>query len=87
MSSATTGPRFTAGSPPGRDQSRKRVLGIDPSLRSTGVGVVERAGNVLRAIEYSRFILAPDEPISHCLREIENGIAEIILRTMPAAAA
>ncbi|MCX7591319.1 MAG: crossover junction endodeoxyribonuclease RuvC [Kiritimatiellae bacterium] len=76
-------------SPPcgGTGQGGRRVLGIDPSLRSTGVGVVESVGNTLRAVEFGRLSAARDEPVSTCLQRIQDGIAEVIVRTAPVAAA
>jgi len=60
-----------------------RVLGIDTSLRSTGVGVVESLAGKTLALEYGR-IHNPDRiALSECLRRIDGGIREIIARTRP----
>lgn len=64
-----------------------RVLGIDTSLRSTGVGVVESLAGKSLALEYGR-IHNPDRIcLSECLRRIDGGIREIIGRTKPELAA
>ncbi|MFO7869952.1 MAG: crossover junction endodeoxyribonuclease RuvC [Kiritimatiellia bacterium] len=64
-----------------------RVLGIDTSLRSTGIGVVEAEGNCLRAVT-RRTIKAPrDRPVSECLRRLNEGIAEVIETTAAEEAA
>ena len=64
-----------------------RVLGIDTSLRSTGVGVVEARGSALVAVEHGR-IHNPDRlMLSECLRRLDEGIREIISRTRPEVAA
>ena len=47
-----------------------RVLGIDTSLRSTGIAVVEAQGNRLRAVEYSAIRIPASEPLSECLRHL-----------------
>lgn len=64
-----------------------RVLGIDTSLRSTGVGVVESLAGRMIAVEYGR-VHNPDRiPLSECLRRLDGGIREIIARTRPEVAA
>lgn len=64
-----------------------RVLGIDTSLRSTGVGVVETHGNRLVAVEQGR-IHNPDRLLlSECLRRLDAQIRDLIGRTRPDAAA
>lgn len=64
-----------------------RVLGIDTSLRSTGLGIVEARGSVLTAVEYGR-VHNPDRlPLSECLRRLDVAIRETIGRTRPEVAA
>jgi len=64
-----------------------RVLGIDASLRSTGVGVVEARGAGLSAIEYETLKAGRKAPLSECLRILYEGVSSIIERTDPVAAA
>jgi crossover junction endodeoxyribonuclease RuvC len=64
-----------------------RVLGIDTSLRSTGVAVVEACGSRLVAVEYGALKVPAGRPISECLRRIAEGIGDIIERTAPRAVA
>jgi crossover junction endodeoxyribonuclease RuvC len=60
-----------------------RVLGIDTSLRSTGVGVIESLAGKTVAIECGR-IHNPDRIcLSECLRRIDVGIRDLIQRTKP----
>jgi crossover junction endodeoxyribonuclease RuvC len=63
------------------------VLGIDTSLRSTGVAVVESAGSRLRAVKYGRLRAPAGIPLSACLKRLSAGIEEIIGSTGPQAAA
>ena len=64
-----------------------RVLGIDTSLRSTGIGVVEFLAGKTVAVEYGR-VHNPDRILlSECLRRLDGGIREIIARTHPEVAA
>jgi len=63
-----------------------RVLGIDTSLRSTGWGVVEAEGSILRCIDSGFLKTSPKWPHSACLKCIADGIDAIIAETHPVAA-
>ena len=60
-----------------------RVLGIDTSLRSTGVGVIESLAGRTVAVEYGRIHNSGRICLSECLRRIDGGIREVIQRTKP----
>jgi crossover junction endodeoxyribonuclease RuvC len=60
-----------------------RVLGIDTSLRSTGIGVVEAQGNSLRSVDFGFLKTSPKWRHSECLKCIAEGIEDIIARTTP----
>lgn len=64
-----------------------RILGIDTSLRSTGVGIVEVHGSELRAIAYGRILNKPKVPHSLCLENIFNSITDLIDEHKPTCAA
>lgn len=64
-----------------------RILGIDTSLRSSGVGIVEARGSELRAVVYGRIRNKPSEPHSRCLENIFNSITELIEEHQPNCAA
>jgi len=64
-----------------------RILGIDTSLRSTGVGVVEASGDKLSVVEYGTLKIPAKKHVSECLRLLYNNITEIIERTTPNAVA
>lgn len=64
-----------------------RILGIDTSLRSTGVGIIEVKGSALRAVAYGRIRNKPDEPHSRCLENIFDSITELIEEHAPDCAA
>jgi crossover junction endodeoxyribonuclease RuvC len=64
-----------------------RVLGIDTSLRSTGVAVVESRGTALAAVEYDTLRIPAAASLSECLRRLADGIGETIGRTAPDAVA
>ncbi len=64
-----------------------RVLGIDTSLRSTGIGVVEAVGSSLRCIDCGFLKTTPKWLHSQCLLHIAEGIEDIIKTTAPTAVA
>ncbi|MCF7849438.1 MAG: crossover junction endodeoxyribonuclease RuvC [Kiritimatiellales bacterium] len=64
-----------------------RILGIDTSLRSTGVGIIEARGSELRAVAYGRIKNPPKTPHSQCLENIFNTITDLIEEHKPACAA
>ncbi len=64
-----------------------RILGIDTSLRSTGVGIVEASGSEMRAIAYGRIRNKPSDPHSKCLENIYDSITELIEAHRPDCAA
>lgn len=64
-----------------------RILGIDTSLRSTGVGIVEACGTQLRAVAYGRIRNKPTAPHSVCLQNIFSSISELIREHAPDCAA
>jgi crossover junction endodeoxyribonuclease RuvC len=61
-----------------------RILGIDPALRTTGYGVIERSAKRVRLIEAG--VVAPrnGDALEVRLRELHAAIAEIIEQTHPA---
>lgn len=69
------------------DSSAFRVLGLDTSLRSTGVGVVEAKGSRLRPVDQGAVKISPKAPLSECLARLDAGIRGIIKHTHPDAAA
>jgi len=63
------------------------VLGIDTSLRSTGIGVVHAQGNQLTLNEYGLIRAPASRPLSQCLQILHQDITECIARTTPQVAA
>ncbi len=64
-----------------------RILGIDTSLRSTGVGIIETCGTDLHAIAYGSIRNKPQVPHSECLRHIFASLSELIEQHHPDCAA
>ena len=64
-----------------------RILGIDTSLRSTGVGLVERQGSGWRLVEAVTLSIPASRPLSHCLCEIDCGLSAFIQAHRPDVAA
>lgn len=65
----------------------KVILGVDTSLRGTGLGVVETAGSKFSYIASRRLKMPAKLRVSECLRQIREGILEVIDETQPAAVA
>ena len=55
-----------------------RILGVDPSLRSTGYGIVEVAGIQFTAITHGQIKNPPSLLPSRCLVRIGDAIAQLI---------
>jgi len=64
-----------------------RVLGIDPSLRSTGFGIVEEEAGRLVPVAYGVIKPAAKNPLHLKLAEIKNELEELIRTYGPAEAA
>jgi crossover junction endodeoxyribonuclease RuvC len=63
------------------------IFGLDPSLRSTGYGVVQAEGRELRAIAFG-VIKNPDKIIhSRCLETIHREVAALLAQYRPDCAA
>ena len=64
-----------------------RVIGIDTSLRSTGLGIVEARGSVLTVVEQGR-VHNPDAlPLSACLHRLDTAMRDALARVRPDVAA
>jgi crossover junction endodeoxyribonuclease RuvC len=64
------------------------ILGIDPGTALTGYGVVERsAGGTLHLAECGVIRTSPRSPLSRRLREIFEGVTELMDRHRPDAVA
>lgn len=64
-----------------------RVLGIDTSLRSTGVGILDAAGSRMVPVYYGTIKNPPSRPLSACLVHLEDEIAKLIAEHQPQAVA
>jgi len=65
-----------------------RIMGMDMSLRSSGIAVIEMSGAAgLEACEYHVIKNPPARPHSECLKNIFGGVSEILQRCGPQVAA
>lgn len=64
-----------------------RILGIDTSLRSSGVAVLEADGSKMRALVYGRIHNKPALLHSNCLAEIHRQVDGLISEFNPDEAA
>ena len=60
-----------------------RILGIDPGLRITGFGVIDKNGNQLSYVTSGR-IRTPDAALDSRLKAILDGLGEVITGHRPA---
>ena len=67
--------------------SAVRVLGIDTSLRSTGVGVLDAAGSRMTPVWYGTIKNPPGRPLSECLLHLQDEIDRLIREHEPQAVA
>ena len=67
--------------------SGQRILGVDTSLRSSGVGIIEVRGHELLAVAYGRIHNRPAELHSQCLWNIFKEVSALIDKHEPACAA
>jgi crossover junction endodeoxyribonuclease RuvC len=64
------------------------VLGVDPGTAVTGYGIVEKAvDGTLRLVECGVIRTSPASPLPRRLREIFEGVTELLERHLPAAVA
>ncbi len=63
-----------------------RILGLDPGLRVTGYGVIEKSGSALTYVS-SGCIKSPDGELPDRLKNILNSVQEVIARHAPAQVA
>jgi len=66
--------------------ARVRILGIDPGLRATGFGVLDREGNALAYVA-SGCVRTGDGDLPSRLKTILDGLAEVIAMHGPDQAA
>ncbi|MBM3860510.1 MAG: crossover junction endodeoxyribonuclease RuvC [Verrucomicrobia bacterium] len=64
-----------------------KILGVDPSLRSTGYGLIEAHGNEMRAIVYGEIKNRAETLPSACLVRIGDTMARVLEERLPDALA
>src|SRR3989338_9353297 len=69
------------------ESTSKRVLGIDPGSRITGYGIVEEISGKLCSVTYGVFKVSGKENFSERLKEIYNGIDQLIKTHQPSEVA
>jgi crossover junction endodeoxyribonuclease RuvC len=72
--------------PPASPDSRTRILGIDPGLRITGFGVLDKTGQKLSYVT-SGCIKSGDGELAARLKTLLDGLAEVIAACSPAQVA
>lgn len=60
-----------------------RILGVDPGLTTTGIGLVEGAGDTFRAIDWMVITSDPSLSLTERLREIGEDFEKIVSEASP----
>ena len=68
---------------PGRVKSHRVVLGLDPSLRGTGYGLIRREGRQWIAVAFGEVICPRNWERSRCLVRIAQTMRDIVGRHAP----
>jgi crossover junction endodeoxyribonuclease RuvC len=63
------------------------VLGIDPGMAAWGFGVVEREGQAVTLVEHGWHRTAPGERLELRLKQIHDGVSELVARFEPSSVA
>ena len=76
-----------AGAPASRSSAHKVILGIDPSLRGTGYGVIEIAKPNPIALAHGTISCPKDWPHSRCLAHISQTLRDVTRKFQPTVCA
>jgi crossover junction endodeoxyribonuclease RuvC len=60
-----------------------RILGVDPGLRTTGYGVIERRGDGYRLIEGGVLQPRADQPLEARLHQLHEAMLDVVRSTSP----
>jgi crossover junction endodeoxyribonuclease RuvC len=63
------------------------ILAIDPGLKITGFGILAKAGEAVRALDFGTVTVSADLPLPQRLRSLFEALEELILRWSPAEVA
>lgn len=64
-----------------------KILGVDPSLRSTGFGLIEAHGSQMRPVLWGEIKNPPGRLPSHCLAQIHEDLERLLAEHPPDALA
>jgi crossover junction endodeoxyribonuclease RuvC len=74
--------------PPACDHGgRPVILGVDPSLRGTGYGVIELEKNRTLTLAHGRISCSADWPHSRCLAHISRTLRDVVRQFQPTVCA
>lgn len=79
--------RVVAPLPGPRETAHTIILGIDPSLRGTGYGVIELARPFPRTLVHGTIVCPADWPHSRCLAHISQTLREVLRKYQPTVCA
>ena len=73
--------------PASRVSAHKIILGVDPSLRGTGYGVIELAKPFPRTLAHGTISCPKDWPHSRCLAHISQTLRDVLRKFQPTVCA
>ena len=73
--------------PPALPGRHRIIIGVDPSLRGTGYGVIQAGRPGARALAHGTIVCPAGWEHSRCLAKITQGLREVVARHRPSAAA
>lgn len=74
---------MTQSQPNLKPKNKLLVLGVDTSLRSTGLGLVEYEAGCIKGIGYDTIVNPQNMPLSACLTHIQSEISKAIAEFNP----
>lgn len=60
-----------------------RIVGVDPGIANSGVGIVDQDGNDLRLVEYGTIVTAAADPFPDRLLKIYHEFEEVLDKNKP----
>jgi len=72
---------------PARTETHRIILGLDPSLRGTGYGVIETAKPNTIALAHGTISCSKDWPHSRCLAHIAQTLRDVLRKFQPTVCA
>ncbi len=64
-------------------KAKMKIIGIDPGLTKTGIGIIEVKNNLLSFVAAQTIYSSPKDPMAHRLRHFHNSLSDILKLYQP----